>query len=152
MAQRHDDLADLHLVRLGERQNGEPAAPRLHHGEIGRLVATEHVGLGGLAIVKPHAHAALASHDMGIGERVPVGREGDAGAVTAAIFQRDHSGRRTLDEFFELVREELERVHAAPPAGAGTSVGRAAHAARIAGINQASPATTMAAVTASPQA
>jgi hypothetical protein len=102
VADRDRQLADAQRAAAAERGMLEPAAGQPQHREVGSRIVADQCRRNFAAVRQRRGQAGGAGDDVAVGKRVAVGREHDAGALSARApvlpAHRDvqHGRRHTL--------------------------------------------------------
>ncbi len=91
VADRHDVVADLHLVRIVGAHHREIAGVDLENGDVGARVGSHDARVERAAVVELELGALRGADDVGVRRQVAVRREEEArpGALAAALVDRD---------------------------------------------------------------
>jgi hypothetical protein len=129
-ADRDDGVSDQHGVRVGERKRVELRGGRvdLDHGEVGRGIGADDLGVIVLSVPEAHGDRGCAVHDVLVRDDVALTVVDEAGALRLLSAFPAERGRRRLDgdldgapvgAFVDVGGREADRVRGGLSAGDG---------------------------------
>ena len=82
------DLADSNRRRIAQADPRKGTAADANHGEVGRGIVSDHVGVGLAAIWQTNANGQSPVHDVAVRDDQTVRREEESRPGTARLFRR----------------------------------------------------------------